>query len=107
MLFLAFGLNYLGMTALCLAMSRHHKALLSSAPSNARTYGLRVIGALLLALGMALNIVELTADMGIITGLLQLMLAGLCVGLLMAWRSGWVLPLSGILPLSGLIALLA
>ncbi|PTQ71647.1 DUF3325 domain-containing protein [Pseudomonas sp. GV071] len=107
MLFLAFGLNYLGMTALCLAMSRHHKALLSSAPSTARTRSLRAVGALLLAVAMGLNIAELTADMGIITGLLQLMLAGLAVGLLMAWRNRWVLPIGGLLPLGGLLALLA
>ncbi len=107
MLLLAFGLNYLGMTALSLAMSRHHKVLLSGAPSVARTRGLRLIALLLLSLAFTLNMVALTVELGIITGLLQLMLAGLTLGLVMAWRSHWVLPLSGLLPLGGLLALLA
>ena len=41
MLLLAFALSYLAMAALCLAMSRHHKALLGGAPGPARQRGLR------------------------------------------------------------------
>ncbi|MEK1905475.1 MAG: DUF3325 family protein, partial [Pseudomonas sp.] len=46
MLLLGFALNYLAMTGLCLAMSRHHKLLLNGAPSQGRQRLLRGLAGL-------------------------------------------------------------
>lgn len=46
-------LSYVGFTALCLAMEKHHGELLRRKPSSLQKRGLAVVGWLLLALSLA------------------------------------------------------
>lgn len=95
MLLFAFALSYLAMAALCLAMSRHHKVLLSGAPSPARQRGLRVLSVLGLGFGLALCWGARGGEIGAVLWLCLVMLAGLLLVALLAWRERWVLPLAG------------
>lgn len=110
MLLLAFALSYLAMLALSMAMSRHHKALFTVAASPARQRLLRLLRPLAgLALGLALAACWWAegGEIGAVLWLCQLMLAGLLLVALLAWRARWVLPLAAMLPLAaGLGALL-
>lgn len=106
MLLLGFALNYLAMTALSLAMARHHKALLQGAPSLARQRVLRALALVGLGLGLLLCSERLGGEIGAVVWLCLLMLAGLQLVGLLAWRARWVLPLAGLLPAAGGLALL-
>ncbi len=106
MLLLAFALSYLAMAALCLAMSRHHKALLGGAPGPARQRGLRAFAALGLGLALALCWNARGGDIGAVLWLCLVMLAGLLVATLLAWRERWLLPLALGLPLAGGVGLM-
>lgn len=105
MLLLAFALNYVAMTALCLAMSRHHKALLKTEPSAARQLLLRSLGLGSLLLALALCWSARGGEIGAVVWLGQLMLSGVLLVSLRAWRERWVLPLVTLLPLAGGISL--
>ncbi|MCO6059951.1 DUF3325 family protein [Pseudomonas sp. MOB-449] len=59
----------------------------------------RVVFAMLVAL--ALSIAELGGEIGGVIWLCQLMLAGLLLVAVLAWKSRWVLPLVALLPLGG------
>jgi hypothetical protein len=107
MLVLAFALSYLAMLALSMAMSRHHKALFTVAASPARQRLLRPLAGLALGLALAACWWTEGGEIGAVLWLCQLMLAGLLLVALLAWRARWVLPLAAALPLAaGLGALL-
>lgn len=103
---LGFALSYLAMTALCLAMSRHHKLLLEGAPSTARQRLLRVLAVIGLGLALALCMDSLGGEIGGVVWLCQLMLAGLLLVTLLAWRARWVFPVAALLPVAGGLTLL-
>lgn len=104
---LGFALSYLALLALCLAMSRQHKILLQGAPSIGRQRLLRGLALVGLALGLLLSIEQLGGEIGAVTWLCLLMLAGLLLVAVLAWRARWVLPLAVLLPAAGGLALLA
>lgn len=106
MLWLAFALSYLAMTALSLAMSRQHKLLLQDEPSPARQRVLRVLASLGFALALLLCLQRLGGEIGALVWLCQLMLAGVLLVGLLAWRARWVLPSAAALPLFGALTLL-
>lgn len=106
MLWLAFALSYLAMSALSLAMSRQHKLLLQGEPSAARRLALRLLAALGFALALLLCLQRLGGEIGALVWLCQLMLAGVLLVGLLAWRARWVLPLAAALPLFGALTLL-
>lgn len=101
MMTFAFGLAYLGMAALCLAMSRHHRDLFETSPSVSKQRWLRLIAIVLLVTSLALNIQSLGVSIGLVVGFTELMFAGLTVCLVLAWRKQWVMPLGAILGLTG------
>lgn len=101
MLLLSFACCYLAMTALALAMGRPHKQVLDGAPSDGRCRGLRLGALLAMASALALAVGELGGEIGGVIWLCQLMLAGLLLVAVLAWRARWVLPLVAILPLGG------
>lgn len=106
MLLLGFALSYLAMTALCLAMSRHHKLLLQGAPGSGRQRLLRVLAVIGVGLALMLCMDSLGGEIGGVVWLCQLMLAGLLLVALLAWRARWVLPLAALLPVAGGLSLL-
>ena len=107
MLLLAFALSYLAMLALSMAMSRHHKALFTVAASPVRQRLLRSLAGLALGLALAACGWGEGGEIGAVLWLCQLMLAGLLLVALLAWRARWVLPRAAALPLAaGLGALL-
>ncbi|MNR09999.1 hypothetical protein D3C85_1262260 [compost metagenome] len=89
------------MTGLALAMSRQHKLVLTGAPGEARSRLLRVGAVLAMILALVLAIAELGGEIGGVIWLLQLMLAGLLLVVLLAWKTHWVVPLVALLPVSG------
>lgn len=101
MMTLAFGLAYLGMAALCLGMSRHHRDLFETSPSVSKQRWLRLIAIVLLASSLILNIQALDVSIGLVVGFTELMFAGQTVCLVLAWRKHWVMPLGAILGLTG------
>ncbi|MCY1560439.1 hypothetical protein D9M68_975710 [compost metagenome] len=94
------------MTALCLAMSRHHKLLLQGEPSPARRRLLRVLAPVGFALALLLCMQRLGGEIGAVVWLCQLMLAGVLLVGLLAWKARWVFPLAAVLPLAGSFTLL-
>lgn len=103
---LDFALSYLALLALSLAMARHHQTLLQGAPSAARQRLLRGLALVGLILGLWLSIGQLGGEIGAVSWLCLLMLAGLLLVALLAWRARWVLPLAGLLPAAGGLTLL-
>ncbi|MGA4636220.1 DUF3325 domain-containing protein [Pseudomonas solani] len=101
MLLLGFAFCYLAMTALSLAMSRHHKVLFQGPLPEARVRLLRVVAMFAFAIGLALAVSDQGGEIGTILWLCQVMLAALLVVALLAWHSRWVLPLVALLPLGG------
>ncbi|BAN50442.1 DUF3325 domain-containing protein [Metapseudomonas resinovorans] len=101
MLVLSFAFCYLAMVCLALAMSRQHKLVFSGAPSESRSRLLRIGAVLAMAVGLALAMVQLGGEIGGVIWLCQLMLAGLLLVALLAWKARWVLPLVAVLPVTG------
>jgi hypothetical protein len=83
---LAFALAYLGMLALCLALTRHHCAIFNTAPTSERQRWLRVAATGLLLGTAVVNVASLGVAIGLVVCLAQLMLAGLAVSLTLAWQ---------------------
>ncbi|MDT4865200.1 hypothetical protein FQZ97_999890 [compost metagenome] len=54
-----------------------------------------------MAVGLALSIVQLGGEIGGVIWLCLLMLAGLLLVGLLAWKARWVLPLVAVLPVTG------
>ncbi|WP_181295099.1 DUF3325 domain-containing protein [Pseudomonas sp. Q2-TVG4-2] len=100
---LAFALAYLGMLALCLALTRHHRAIFNTAPTSVRQRWLRVAATGLLLGTTVVNVASLGVAIGLVVCLAQLMLAGLAVSLTLAWRERWVVPLGALLSLLGVL----
>ncbi|MNN01822.1 hypothetical protein D3C81_1144500 [compost metagenome] len=98
---LVFGLNLLAMTALCLALSRHHRDLFGAAPSDRRVLVLRSVALLDGALALAYCIHLLGVENGIIYWMCLLMLAGGLLVALLAYRPRWTLPTAAGMPLLG------
>jgi heme exporter protein D len=98
---LAFALGYLGMLALCLAMPRHHKALLGGEPGRARQRGLRLAAASCCGLALGLCSLRQGGEIGALLWLCQLMLAALLLVALLAWRPRWALPAAAPLLVAG------
>ncbi|WP_051414679.1 DUF3325 domain-containing protein [Zestomonas thermotolerans] len=103
---LSFAFAYLAMLTFCLAMARHHKALFGRAPTAGHSRWLRVTGAAALAVALVLGIATQGIEMGVVVWLCQLMIAGLLLVLLLAWRQRWALPLALLLPVGALLQLL-
>ncbi|MFC5699158.1 DUF3325 domain-containing protein [Pseudomonas sp. GCM10022186] len=101
MLVLSFAFCYLAMTGLALAMSRQHKLVFDGAPGAARSRSLRVGAVLAMVGALILAREELGGEIGGVIWLCQLMLAGLLLAVLLAWKTRWVLPLVALLPLGG------
>lgn len=87
MIFVAFVLATGGMLALCLAMPRHHRDLLKGQPSRRRRVLCRLLGSVLLAGCVADNLRIAPLDIGLVTALAQIMVAGVLTGLLLGWLS--------------------
>lgn len=103
---LGFALSYLALLALSLAMSRHHKTVLQGAPSIGRQRLLRGLALVGLVLGLLLSVEQSGGEIGALTWLCLLMLAGLLLVAMLAWRARWVLPLAALLPAAGGLTLL-
>lgn len=101
---LAFALAYLGMLALCLAMSRHHKALLGGEPGRPRQRALRLAAALCFVLALGLCSLSQGGEIGAVLWLCQLMLAALLLVAVLAWRLPWALPVTAPLLASGMLS---
>ncbi|AHL74701.1 hypothetical protein CH92_06150 [Stutzerimonas stutzeri] len=100
MLLLAFALAYSAMMLLCLAMPRHRGLLLP----NTRLPSTPVIQCLAVGcFGFALwlCVYGQGGEVGTIVWLCLVMLSGVSLGLLLAWRSRWVLPLASLLVVCG------
>jgi len=99
----AFALAYLGMLALCLALTRHHRSIFSTAPTPERQRWRRAAAAGLLLGTAVVDATSLGVAIGLVVCLAQLMLAGLTVSLTLAWRERWVVPLGALLSLLGVL----
>ncbi len=106
MIMLAFGLAYLGMLALCLSMSRHHRDVFETSPSPGKQRGFRLIATGLMIASLILSVASLGIAIGLVVGITQLMFAGVTVCLVLAWRKRWVMPLGAILGLTGALTTL-
>lgn len=104
MILLAFALAYLAMLALCLAMARHHRAVFNTAPTPRRQRWLRATASGLLLGAALLNTASSGLAIGLVIALTQLMFAGLTVGLTLAWRERWVVPLGALLGVIGMLS---
>lgn len=104
MTLLAFSLAYLGMLTLCLAMARHHRAVFNTAPTPRRQRWLRATASGLLLGAALLNTASSGLAIGLVIALTQLMFAGVTVGLTLAWRQRWVVPLGALLGVIGMLS---
>ncbi len=103
MLLLAFALAYLGMTLLCLTMNRHRGALLRAdtclpGPAIIRSLAFGCFG-----FALCLGVNSQGGEIGTVIWLCLVMLSGLLLVLLLAWRSRWVLPAVPLLAACGVV----
>ena len=104
---LVFGLNLLALAAACLSLSRHHRDLFGSAPSEFRARLLRGVALVDGALALAYAIHRLGIELGIVYWACLLMIAGAALVLLLAWRPRWALPTAAVMPvIGGMLAVL-
>ncbi|WP_028240060.1 DUF3325 domain-containing protein [Stutzerimonas azotifigens] len=101
MTLLAFALAYLAMAALCLAMNRHHRQLFGDGPAPRRQAGLRLFAAAALLAAAVLDSLALGTGIGLVVWFGQFMLGALLVGLLLAWRQRWLLPVGALVAMAG------
>lgn len=101
MMMLVLALNLAAMTALSLAMNRHHRQLFNGEPGASRRRLLRgaALGLMVVALGLCLRARGI--EQGLLIWICLLMLGGLLQGLVLAWRPRWCLGLAGSLVLLG------
>lgn len=98
---LVFGLNLLALAAACLSLSRHHRDLFGSAPSQPRVRLLRIVALMDGALALAYAIHVIGVELGIVYWACLLMIAGAALVLLLAWRPRWALPTAAAMPVVG------
>lgn len=98
---LPFALTYLAMMLLCLTMSRHREALLRVDVRLPGKPVMRLLAAGCLALALGLCVNSQGGEIGTVGWLCLVMLAGVLLVLLLAWRSRWVLPLAPLLIAGG------
>ncbi len=105
---LTIALSFSGLAALCLAMDRHHRAILRVPPSRLRARTLRVTGWAGLAASFAAAILTADWNFGPVQWLGSLTGAALILVGLVSYRPGWVRPAAILaLPLAVAAALLA
>jgi hypothetical protein len=98
---LVFGLNLLALAAACLSLSRHHRDLFGSAPSQSRVRLLRVVALVDGALALVYSIHRMGIELGIVYWACLLMIACAALVLLLAWRPRWALPTAAVMPVLG------
>jgi len=106
MIFLAFALAYAGMTALCLAMDRHHVCLFGQAPLPLRSQLLRLAGSLFLVLFIFVMIQIYGLAIGIAGAIFIMSIAGLCLIFLLPYAprvAAWLGPAAGAIALVGIL----
>lgn len=106
MLWLSFALSYLALSAVCLSQPRHHQRLLRAVVSRWRKHLLRGFAGMVMVLALGCCVVDRGLEIGLVIWLCQLLLAGVGLVVLLAWRSGWVLPLAAGLPLIATLVVL-
>lgn len=87
MTLIAFVLACNGMLALSMAMSRHHRDLFNTSPSERRRQILRLFGAMSLMGCVISSLAGNPLALGWVIAAGHIMLAGLMVGLILAWRN--------------------
>jgi len=106
MLWLSFALSYLALSAACLSQPRHHQRLLHVVITRWRQRLLCGLAAMAMALALGCSVLARGLEIGLVLWLCQLLLAGVGLALLLAWRSAWVLPLAAALPLAATVLVL-
>lgn len=76
-----------GMTALSLAMSRHHRDLFGSGTPARRRLALRLLGSALLSLCIFINVERHGTGIGLVIAMTEIMTAGVLVGLALGWAT--------------------
>ncbi|PKL98531.1 MAG: DUF3325 domain-containing protein [Gammaproteobacteria bacterium HGW-Gammaproteobacteria-9] len=102
-LLLAFALAYLGMALLCLTMNRHRGVLLRAGTRLPGAMILRLLAAGCFGIALWLGIASQGGEIGAVVWLCLVMLSGLLLVLLLAWRAHWVLPAAPLLTLGGIL----
>ena len=92
------SLGYAGLTALALAMTRHHEAMLGAKPDERRLRLFRVLGWALLALMMAGCLYRWPTGLALSMTLGMVTLAGLPLVFLLPYRPRLAVPLAVGLP---------
>lgn len=103
MLLLAFALAYLGMTLLCLTMNRHRGALLRADTRLPSPVIIRSLAVGCFGFALWLGVNSQGGEIGTVIWLCLVMLSGLLLVLLLAWRSRWVLPAVPLLAACGVV----
>lgn len=93
MLLSAFALSYLGMVLLCLGMHRHRGELLRANRHVPAVMLMRALAAACFGAALWASVASLGGEIGAVVWLCLVMLAGVALALLLAWRARWVLPL--------------
>ncbi|KMO42477.1 hypothetical protein VQ02_02965 [Methylobacterium variabile] len=94
------GLSFLGLSALCLSLSRHHQAVWSAPPDRRRALALRAAGWVLVALSLAAAIGLDGGTFGPVHWLGSLIAAGLCLIVALSYRPRavvWMAPAAAVL----------
>jgi len=102
-LLLALALAYLGMTLLCLTMNRHRGVLLHADTRLPGAAVIRTLAAGCFGFALWLCINSQGGEIGTVIWLCLVMLAGLLLVLLLAWRLRWVLPAAPLLAVCGVV----
>ncbi len=87
MLLSAFALSYLGMMLLCLGMNRHRSELLRADRRVPAAVILRSLAAVCFGIALWLCITSQGGEIGAVIWLCLVMLAGVLLALLLAWRA--------------------
>jgi len=106
MILLAFALAHAGMTALCLAMHRHHASLFGQVPSPLRSLLLRLTGSLLLVLAIVVMTQAYGVAIGFVVAICVMSIAGLCLIFLLPYAprvAASLGPAAGALALAGIL----
>lgn len=101
MLLLAFALAYLAMLLLCLGMSRHRGVLLQVETRLPAKAVMRLLAAACFGASLWFCIASQGGEVGAVLGFCLIMLSGILLVLLLAWRPRWVLPLTPLLLIGG------